>query len=82
MHGSLSESWDGPYVVQKKYGMVNYRIQREGVRMPGKVTHINNLMKYAERKVINRLDIVTEEEIGNEMREAEMGRDLLNSQVA
>ncbi len=77
MHGSLSESWDGPYVVQKKYGMVNYRIQREGVRTPGKVTHINNLMKYAERKVINRLDIVTEEEIGDEMREAEMGRDLL-----
>ncbi len=38
MHGSLSESWDGPYVVQKKYRMVNYRIQREGVRTPGKVT--------------------------------------------
>ncbi len=42
MHSALSESWDGFFYVQKKYGKVNYRIQRVGVKSAGKVTHINN----------------------------------------
>ncbi len=63
--------------MQKKYGKVNYRIQRVGVKSAGKVTHINNLMKYVERRVVNRLDVVTEEEPGTEYLEGENGKEVL-----
>ena len=59
---ALAESWEGPFIIQKKLGEVNYQIQKEGVKKEGKVTHINNLMKFTERGTVNRLDIVSEEE--------------------
>ncbi len=45
---ALSESLDGPYIVKKKLGSVNYQILKEGAKGEGKVTHINNLMKLTE----------------------------------
>ncbi len=76
MHSALSESWEGPYVVQQKFGTVNYKIQKDGVTASGKVTHINNLMRFMEREMVSRCDIVTEEQ-EEEINSEEHGRQSL-----
>ncbi len=73
---ALSESWDGPYIVKKKLGSVNYQILKEGAKGEGKVTHINNLMKLTERGTVNRLDVVSEEE-DEEVQQELTGKQIL-----
>ncbi len=46
MLSSLSESWDGPFIIQEKIGSVNYRIGRDSNKSKGKVVHVSNIMKY------------------------------------
>ncbi len=58
----LSDSWQGPYVVLKKVGTVNYKIGKKGKEKHAKVVHVNCIKEFRERAVIRRLDIVIEEE--------------------
>ncbi len=65
----LAESWEGPFEVVGKKGDVNYKIRREGSRRGEKVIHINNLIRYLERVKVSRLDVVLEEEGGEDIKQ-------------
>ncbi len=58
----MSDSWQGPYLVIKRVGAVNYRIARIGKIKHSKVVHVNCLKCFKARVNINRLDVVIEEE--------------------
>ncbi len=47
MHCKLADSWDGPYKVLERKGLVNYRIGKIGLERHAKV-HINCLKEYKE----------------------------------
>ncbi len=57
----LSDSWQGPYLVVKRVGAVNYRIAKLGKVKHNKVVHVNCLKSYKERINIMRLDVVEED---------------------
>ncbi len=59
----LSDSWDGPFVVQDKKGLVNYRIGRDVKKKNGEMVHVNSIKKYVEQININRLDVVIDEDV-------------------
>ncbi len=61
MQSKLADSWEGPYKVLEKKGMVNYRIGKVGAERHAKVVHINCLKRYKERLSVNSLDVVVEE---------------------
>ncbi len=50
MHNKLGESWDGSFEVVERKGDVTYKIRRKGKIRGEKVIHVNNLMRYCERK--------------------------------
>ncbi len=58
----LSDSWQGPYLVVKRVGAVNYRIAKLGKVKHNKVVQVNCLKSYKERINIMRLDVVVEED--------------------
>ncbi len=58
----LSDSWQGPYKVLRKMGVVNYRIGRVENEKHSKVVHVNCIKEFKERASIRRLDIVVEEQ--------------------
>ena len=58
--GKLEEAWHGPYVVEEKVGVVNYKVKVG--RGKAKVLHVNNLKKFYEREErILRLALVAED---------------------
>ena len=58
--GKLEESWHGPYVVEEKVGVVNYKVKVG--RGKAKLLHINNLKKYFDRvEDVLRLALVAED---------------------
>ncbi len=61
MQCKLADSWEGPYKVIERKGVVNYRIGKVGSERHTKVVHINCLKKYKERLAVRRLDVVVEE---------------------
>ncbi len=61
MQSKLADSWEGPYRVIKRMGMVNYRIGRLDSEKYVKVVHVNCLKEYKERLEVNRIDVVLEE---------------------
>ncbi len=61
MSCKLADSWEGPYKVLSKLGVVNYKIGKVGSEKHAKVVHVNCLKKYKERTEIRRLDLVLEE---------------------
>ena len=62
MHCNLADSWEGPYKVLERNGLVNYRIGKIGSERHTKVVHINCLKEYKERLAVRRLDVVIEEQ--------------------
>ncbi len=63
MSCKLADSWEGPYKVLDRKGVVNYKIGKVGAKSHSKVVHINCLKAYKERAEVLRLDLVLE---GNE----------------
>ncbi len=61
MSCKLADSWEGPYKVLGKLGVVNYKIGKVGSEKHAKVVHVNCLKRYRERAEIRRLDLVPEE---------------------
>ena len=58
--GKLEEAWHGPYVVEEKVGVVNYKVKVG--RGKAKVLHVNNLKKFYEREEsVLRLALVAED---------------------
>ena len=58
--GKLEESWHGPYVIEEKVGVVNYKVKVG--RGKAKVLHINNLKRFYEREErVLRLALVAED---------------------
>ena len=58
--GKLEESWHGPYVVEEKVGVVNYKVKVG--RGKAKLLHVNNLKKYFDRvEDVLRLALVAED---------------------
>ena len=58
--GKLEESWHGPYVVEERVGVVNYKVKVG--RGKSKLLHINNLKKFYEREErVLRLALVAED---------------------
>ena len=58
--GKLEEAWHGPYVVEEKVGVVNYKVKVG--RGKAKVLHVNNLKKFHEREEsVLRLALVAED---------------------
>ena len=58
--GKLEEAWHGPYVVEEKVGVVNYKVKVG--RGKAKVLHVNNLKKFFEREEsVLRLALVAED---------------------
>ena len=58
--GKLEEAWHGPYVVEEKVGVVNYKVKVG--RGKAKILHVNNLKKYYERiEDVLRLALVAED---------------------
>ncbi len=66
LHDKLSESWDGPFEIVERKGEVTYKIRRQGKVRGEKTIHINNLMKYNERKDVCRVNVVLEEDAEKE----------------
>ncbi len=62
MSCKMADSWQGPYVVVKKVGAVNYRIGSIEKVKHNKVVHVNCLKLFKERVNISRLDVVIEDE--------------------
>ncbi len=65
MCSKLADSWEGPYKVLARKGAVNYRIGKVGAERHSKVVHINCLKNYVERRAVNRLDVVLEEDVSS-----------------
>lgn len=63
MQCKLADSWEGPYKVVERKGMVNYKIGKVGAERHAKVVHVNCLKRYRERLSVNRLDVVVEEHV-------------------
>ena len=58
--GKLEESWHGPYVVEERVGIVNYKVKVG--RGKSKLLHINNMKKFYEREErVLRLALVAED---------------------
>ena len=58
--GKLEEAWHGPYVVEERVGVVNYKVKVG--RGKAKVLHVNNLKKFFEREEsVLRLALVAED---------------------
>ena len=58
--GKLEESWHGPYVVEERVGVVNYKVKVG--RGKSKLLHINNLKKFFEREErVLRIALVAED---------------------
>ena len=62
MSCKLADSWEGPYKVLDRKGVVNYKIGKVGAESHSKVVHINCLKAYKERAEVLRLDLVLEGE--------------------
>ncbi len=44
----LSDSWEGPFEVIGKVGVVNYRISKSGKKRHSEVVHVNCLKAYVQ----------------------------------
>ncbi len=61
LNSKLSDSWEGPYVVLERKGIVNYKVAREGKERHFRVVHVNCLKGFKERASVNRVDVVVDE---------------------
>ncbi len=61
MSCKLADSWEGPYTVLEKKGVVNYKIGKVGKESHAKVVHVNCMKRYRERAEVLRLDLVLED---------------------
>ena len=63
MNAKLTDSWEGPYLIDKKLGPVTYSITVEGNKRK-KIAHINTLKEYNES--IRRITAILEEDKQND----------------
>ena len=57
LNTKLSESWEGPYTVDKQNSPLSYRINTEDRKIPS--VHIQLLKKFVPRKYVPRVDRIT-----------------------
>ena len=73
----MEDAWDGPYVVLKKLGEVNYRVRLDGSRKT-RTIHVNTAKRFVERVSVNGVTVLAEEE-DREFSHVKLGGEVIES---